>query len=184
MRRWRLSKIRVSVPTVIWITAIWVLLWGQVSPGNIVAGLLVGLSVQTFLPLPTVGYHGRIRPRRLANLISRFAFDLVVASFQVAWLALDPRHNTRSAIVGVGLRTESDLYLAIVGEIASLVPGSVVVEALRRNGMVYVHVLDLDRAGGVEAVRENILAIEKRVLQAIASDQELAAVGLQAGDAP
>ena len=56
-----------------------------------------------------------------------------------------------------------------------------VVEALRRNGVVYVHVLDLDRVGGVEAVRRNVLANEERVLKALASDEELEAAGLSVG---
>jgi len=86
-----------------------------------------------------------------------------------------------TAVVGVELRTESDLYLFITSEITTLVPGSVVVEALRRNGVIYVHVLDLEGVGGVEAVRRNVLAIEERVLRALASDEELASAGLSSG---
>lgn len=178
MSRWRISKVRVSVATVVWITFIWVLLWGRLSPGNVAAGVIVGLLIQTFLPLPRVGYHGRVRPRWVGHLLFRFVVDLVVASFQVAFLALDPRHIPHAAVVGVQMRSDSDLYLAIIGEIASLVPGSVVVEALRRNGMVYVHVLDLEAAGGVDGVRRNVLAIEERVLRAMGSDRELEAAGV------
>ena len=152
MSRWRLSRIRISIATVVWITTIWVLLWGEVSPGNIVAGLIVGVLIQALLPLPTVGYHGRIRPRWLVYLIYHFLVDIVIASFQVAFLALDFGHVPHTAVVGVELRTESDLYLFITSEITTLVPGSVVVEALRRNGVIYVHVLDLERVGGVDAV--------------------------------
>jgi multicomponent Na+:H+ antiporter subunit E len=96
----------------------------------------------------------------------------------VAFLALDPRRIPHAAVVGVQMRSDSDLYLAIIGEIASLVPGSVVVEALRRNGMIYVHVLDLEAAGGVEGVRRNVLAIEERVLRAMGSNRELEAAGV------
>jgi len=179
MSRWRISRVRVSIPTVVWITTIWVLLWGEVSPGNIVAGLVIGLTVQSLLPLPPVGYHGRIRPRWLAYLIIRFIMDLIVASFQVAFLALTPRHVPHTAVLRVELRTESDLYLFITSEIATLVPGSVIVEALRRNGVIYVHVLDLERVGGVESARKNVLAIEERVLKALASDEELASAGIE-----
>lgn len=181
MSRWRISRVRLSITAVVWITTIWVLLWGELSPGNIVAGVIIGVLVQSFLPLPTVGYHGRIRPRWLVYLIYRFLVDLVAASFQVAFLALNFRHVPHTAVVGVELRTESDLYLFITSEITTLVPGSVVVEALRRNGVIYVHVLDLEGVGGVEAVRRNVLAIEARVLKALASDEELASAGLSAG---
>lgn len=180
MSRWHPSRVRVSVPTVVWITAIWVLLWGEISAGNVLAGLTVGLLVQSFLPLPAVGYHGRVRPGRVGYLVFRFLVDLVAASLHVAFLAVDPRKHPRTAVVGVQLRTESDLYLFITSEIATLVPGSVVVEAVRRNGVIYVHVLDLDGVGGAEAVRRNVLAIEERVLRALASDEELSSAGLSA----
>lgn len=181
MSRWRISRVRPSIATVVWITIIWVLLWEDISPGNIVVGVLLGLLIQALLPLPTVGYHGKIRPRWLIYLIYRFIVDLFAASFQVAFLALNFRHVPHTAVVGVELRTESDLYLFLTSEITTLVPGSVVVEALRRNGVVYVHVLDLDRVGGVEAVRRNVLANEERVLKALASDEELEAAGLSVG---
>ncbi len=181
MSRWRISRIRVSIATVVWITMIWVLLWEDISPGTIAAGVVLGVTVQALLPLPTVGYHGRIRPRWLIYLIYRFVVDLFKASFQVAFLALNLRHVPHTAVVGVELRTESDLYLFITSEITTLVPGSVVVEALRRNGVIYVHVLDLEGVGGVEAVRRNVLAIEERVLKALASDEELASAGLSLG---
>jgi multicomponent Na+:H+ antiporter subunit E len=180
MSRWRISRVRVSVATVVWITLVWVFLWGEVSSGNILAGVLVGLVVQTLLPLPTVGYHGRIRIRSLAYLIYRFVVDLVVASFQVAFLALNRRHLPHPGVVKVQLRSSADLYVVIVSELASLVPGSVVVEGLRRNGVVYVHILDIEGSGGVEGVRQVILDIEKRVLMAMASDEELEAAGLRA----
>lgn len=60
----------------------------------------------------------------------------------------------------------------------SLVPGSLVVEAHRLTGMLYLHVLDLDRSGGVEAVRADVLAQEERLLRALASPQEQAAAGM------
>ena len=178
MSRWRISRVRVSVATVVWITIVWVFLWGEISSANILAGVLVGLVVQTLLPLPTVGYHGRIRPRWLFRLVYRFVVDLFVASFQVAFLALNRRHLPHSGVVRVRLRSSADLYVVVVSEIASLVPGSVVVEGLRQRGVVYVHILDLEGTGGVEGVRQMILDIEKRVLMAMASDQELEAVGL------
>lgn len=178
MSRWRLSRVRVSIATVVWITLVWVLLWGEVTVANVLTGALVGLVIQTLLPLPTVHYHGRLHVKGLVVLVARFAVDLFAASFQVARLALDPRRSPRGGVVRVQLRTASDLYIAIVAEITSLVPGSVAVEALRSNGMLYVHVLDMDGAGGPDQVRRDVLAIEERVFRALASDREREAAGL------
>ncbi|HEX6947743.1 MAG TPA: Na+/H+ antiporter subunit E [Acidimicrobiia bacterium] len=172
MRRPRFRKI--SWGTVFWVALLWVLLWGDIHPGNILAGALIGVVVQELLPLPRVPYSGRIHPWYLLKLVLRFFTDLIVASFQVAAIALDPRRLPRGAVIGVQTRSASDLYLTLTAQITTLVPGSVVVEAIRSNGMLYVHFIDVDFQGGVEGMRQGVLATEARVMRAIASDDELA----------
>lgn len=177
-RRVRLARARFSWVTVAWLTTVWVLLWGELSVGNVFSGAVIGAIVTAFLPLPAIGFHGKVRPLGVFRLVGRFIVDLTVASFQVAFLAFNPSHIPHGAVIGVHLRNESDLYLALTAVLSTLVPGTVVVEALRRNGMVYLHVLDLEMMGGSEKVRQDVLAIEERVLRALGSDQELEDAGL------
>ncbi|MFC6448525.1 Na+/H+ antiporter subunit E [Cellulomonas gelida] len=66
----------------------------------------------------------------------------------------------------------------MVAELCSLVPGSLVVEAHRLTGRLYLHVLDVEAAGGIEAARQAVLDQEERVLRAFGSDAELRAAGL------
>lgn len=160
------------------LTAVWVLLWGDLSVANVLGGAVVGVLVTTLLPLPPVDFHGKIRPLALLYLFVRFVYDLAVASVHVAILALDFRRVPRGAVVGVQLRNHSDLYLTITSELSTLTPGSLVIEAHRLTGMVYLHVLDIDAYGGAEKVREDTLALEERVLRAFASDAELEEAGL------
>ena len=160
------------------LTAVWVLLWGDLSVANVLGGAVVGVLVTTLLPLPPVDFHGKIRPLALLYLFVRFVYDLAVASVHVAILALDFRRVPRGAVVGVQLRNHSDLYLTITSELSTLTPGSLVIEAHRLTGMVYLHVLAIDAYGGAEKVREDTLALEERVLRAFASDAELEEAGL------
>ena len=118
------------------------------------------------------------RPVGIIKLFARFALDLVRASFEVSLIALRPGYQTRGAVIGVQLRSHSDLYLTLTAELASLVPGSLVVEAHRLTGKLYLHVLDVRQSGGIEAARQAVLDQEERVLRAFASDEELAAAGL------
>ncbi|MGH8928864.1 MAG: Na+/H+ antiporter subunit E [Acidimicrobiia bacterium] len=164
--------------SVLWLTALWVLLWGELSFGNVVAGLVIGTVAAVFFHLPSVDFHGRVRPLGALILIARFLADLVVASVQVAILALSPGRVPRGAVIRVHLRSESDLYLTLTAELSSLVPGSLVVEAFRQTGMLYVHILDVDAMGGIEKNRRHVLAVERRVLRALASDSELEHAGL------
>jgi multicomponent Na+:H+ antiporter subunit E len=163
---------------VIWLTAVWVLLWGDLSVGNVLAGALIGIAVTVGLTMAPIQFHGRLRPLGLVRLVVRFVFDLVRASFEVAAIALRPGYTPRGAVIGVQLRSHSDLYLTLTAELVSLVPGSLVVEAHRLTGTLYVHVLDVAWSGGIEAARHAVLDQEERLLRAVAADDELAAAGL------
>jgi multicomponent Na+:H+ antiporter subunit E len=174
-------RARVGWGTIVWLAVVWVLLWGDLSIGNVLTGLALAVLVTFGLRMQPIDFHGRVRPGRLVVLVARFVADLVRASFEVAAIALRPRYTPRGAVIGVQLRGHSDLYLTMTAELCSLVPGSLVVEAHRLTGMLYLHVLDVRQAGGVEAARAAVLAQEERVLRAFASDDELAAAGLSVG---
>lgn len=164
--------------TVAWLTVVWVMLWGDLSWGNLIAGVIIASLLITFMPLPSIATSGTVRPWPLLVLVSRFVADLVVASFQVSMQAFRFHHTPHGAVVGVRLRNPSDIYMTITAELSSLVPGSLVIEAHRLTGMLYLHVLDLDAAGGADKVRQDTLDLEARVLRAFASNEELKAAGL------
>lgn len=174
----RRRALRIKLAATVWLTAVWVLLWGDLSIANVLGGLAVALLATWSLPMPAIDYRGRIHLLGLAYLVHRFVVDLVVASVQVAVVALTPARVPHGAVLAVHLRSHSDLYLTLTAELCSLVPGSIVVEAHRVTGMLYVHVLDVDLAGGIEAAREHVLDTEARVMRALASDAELAEAGL------
>ena len=109
---------------VAWLTAVWVLLWGDLSVGNVLAGAVIGVAVCAGLRMAPLQFHGRVRPLGLARLVGRFVVDLVRASFEVAAIALRPGYTPRGAVIGVRLRSQSDLYLTLTAELCSLVPGS------------------------------------------------------------
>ncbi|HWS58421.1 MAG TPA: Na+/H+ antiporter subunit E [Actinotalea sp.] len=167
-----------SLVATVWLTAVWVLLWGNLALGTVLVGAVVAVAVTWALPLPPVDFAGRVHPISLLYLVYRFHVDLVVASAQVAALALTPGRVARSAVIRVQLRSDSDLYLTFTAQLCSLVPGSVVVEAHRTTGTLYVHVLDVELSGGVDRARRHVLDTEARILRALASPAELAAAGL------
>jgi len=105
--------------------------------------------------------------------------DIVVASVQVAAIAVR-RRPPRSAVLRIRLRSHSDVVLTLTAELVSVVPGSIVVEAHRLTGTLYVHVLDVDMAGGIESARRHVLAQEERVLRALAARAELEEAGVVA----
>ncbi len=177
----RLRLLTAQWPAFVVLTIIWVLLWGDLSWGNVLAGLGLAIFLVVAFPLPPVVSDGRFRLGPFLALAGRFLSDLVVASFKVAWMALRPAPPPHGAVVQVRLRNSQDVYLTVTAVLSTLVPGSLVIETQRSTGTLFLHVLDIEGSGGMDGVRRDILALEARVLRAFASDEVLARCGMPDG---
>ncbi|MEV4401975.1 Na+/H+ antiporter subunit E [Actinoplanes sp. NPDC049598] len=154
------------------LTLIWVLLWGSFTPLTVAGGAIVAVVVLTVFPLPSVTYAGRIHPLEVLRFAGRFVLDLVVASVQVSALAFRFGHVPRSAVIAVPLKVPSDLGLTLTALALSLVPGSLIVEADRDRGVLYVHVLGVRDAADADRFRRGVLDLERRIVQAFGSPAE------------
>lgn len=155
---------------VAWLTLVWVVLWGELSVWNVLTGALAGAVVCLVFPLPPLRMHLRVRPLHLIWLIVRFHYDVAAASVQVVLVTLRPRMKLTNAIVAVRLRTPSDFVLTVVGEMVSLIPGSIIVEAQRSTHTLFLHVLDVDDEAAVERFRTRVLEQERRLVRALGAD--------------
>lgn len=157
-----------QLPLLLWLVAVWMLLWGTFSLANAVNGLLLAILVTRLFPLPRVPHVGRLHPWGAVVLLARFVWDLIPATLQVAVYALRPGPPVRSAVLAVQMRSPDDLPLTLTAEMVSLTPGSSIIELDRDARVLYVHVLGLEDPAGAEAVRAEIRALEARVLRAVA----------------
>lgn len=166
-RRWRMSPW-----SILWLTVVWVMLWGEVTPTTVVGGAVVAGMVLVLFPVPHVLV--RLRPRLwgLIVLISRFSYDLVTASFQVSWLALRPGPPPGGVVMDMELVGDDELLQVLTGEMVTLVPGSVVIELDPATRVLTIHALDVRTRQEAEAVRRRIRAQEARVLRALHPDPE------------
>lgn len=157
-----------QLPLLLWLVAVWMLLWGTFTLANAVNGLLLAILVTRLFPLPHVPHVGRLHPWGAIVLLSRFVYDLIPATIEVAVYALRPGPPVRSAVIAVQMRSPDDLPLTLTAEMVSLTPGSSIIELDREARVLYVHVLGLEDPAGAEAVRADIRALEARVLRAVA----------------
>lgn len=161
-RRWRLSPW-----ALLWLTAVWVMLWGAVTPMTVVGGLVVAVSVLAIFPLPHVLMRLRPRPWPLAVLVGRFLYDLVTASVQVSWLATRPGPTVGGVLMDMELLGDDELLQVLTAEMLTLVPGSVVVELDPSTRVLTFHALDVRTRQEAEAMRSRVRAQEERVLRAL-----------------
>lgn len=147
---------------------VWVMLWGDISLGTVVAGALLGMLVLVVFPMPQVSLGLRIRPWPFLILTTRFLWDIVTASVQVAYQVTAPWVHPRSHFLKVQLTTTHDLFRTLNAEMCSLVPGTLVVDVDPETGILLLHVLDADDAG-LKRMEQHVLAQERRLLRALAA---------------
>ncbi len=163
-----MRRLRRHPVLLVWLTAVWVGLWGSVTSANVLGGLLVAVVLVAALPLPEGTDQNDVRPLALLRFVGFFAVDLVRASLQVALLVVRPHPQLRQAVVAVPVRGASDRLLTLLANTISLTPGTLTLEVDRQRSTLYVHVLDVGpKPQAVERVRSDILRLERLAILAI-----------------
>lgn len=169
------ARLATRLPVIAGLTVVWALLWGAFTPLVLVGGALVALLVTSVFPFPAVPRTGRFRPWPAVVLVVVFLVEMLVASVQVAWIAIRPAAPPRSAVIRVDMVTRSELLLTLTVELVSLVPGSLLIELDSEHGHAWLHLLDGSTPAKIEQARARALAQERRVIAALGSDAELTA---------
>lgn len=165
-----------QLPLLLGLVVLWAVLWGTLTWLTILTGIIVAIVVTRVFYLPPAELSGRINPWYVLVFLAHFLLDVAVASFTVAYQALNPRPIPRSSVIGIQLRTRSDLIMTLDSIAMSLVPGSLVVEADRERGILYLHTFATRTSADVEAMRRKVLVVEARIVRAIGSKEDLARV--------
>ena len=173
------STLRQEIPLLIGMMLVWGALWQDFAIGNLVFGLLISLLLVRVFRLPPIILSGRFNIWRAVVFVGAFLRDVTLASFEVMFLAVFRGPRTKSAVITVTLRTESDLLVTFVGHVLTLVPGSYVVEVDRRSSTLYLHVLNVNDQADVEKARATVLLIEERLIRMMGTTEELAALNAE-----
>ncbi len=177
---WRHSWLR-RVPLVLWLTVVWLLLWGTLEVSTVVYGVLVALLVVLIFPVPAIRTELVARPGSLLRLLAYLVADLLVSTVRVSWQALRYGPSTPATIVAVSMRSDSDHLIAMAASAVSLAPGKFVMQIDRPNRICYVYAIGQTESD-VDTVRHDMLHLERLVVNAVgARDQveRVAARGME-----
>lgn len=155
---------------VLWLTLVWVGLWGSLTAANVLGGLAVAVVLVLALPLSEVHQRDDVSAPALLRFVAHFAADLVRSSLQVALLVLHPRTQLRQAVLAVPVSHASDRLLTLLANAISLTPGTLTLEVDRPRSTLYVHVIDVGEGPqALERVRASILKVENLAVRAVGS---------------
>jgi multicomponent Na+:H+ antiporter subunit E len=140
---------------------VWTFLTGSVTPDTLVEGFAIGYLV-LWLARPLYGTTSYFR--KLRQAVSFFLFflqELVIATFRVAYVVVNPRLSMRPAIVAIPLDVKTNAEITLLANLITLTPGSLALDISEDRRVMYVHVMDVD---DVDAYRQEIKqGFERRI---------------------
>lgn len=163
----------IELPLIVWLVLVWGALWEDFSPANLVFGLILSVAIVRTFRLPPVRLSGRFDIPRALSFLLWFVWQVVKGSFITLWVALKQGPRVHNAVVEVPLRTREDLMITAIGHVASLIPGSLVLDVDRRHGTLYLHVLNVKDAKDADRFRADVLEIERRLIFVMGTREEI-----------
>jgi multicomponent Na+:H+ antiporter subunit E len=150
------------------LTALWVLLWGELSVANVVSGFAVAAVLLVVFPMGhRPGWVWRpIRVVALARLAAHVLGQLAVSNAVVAREILTRGSNVRTAVVACRLSSRAESAMTLVANIVALSPGLMTVDVRSDPPTIYVHVLHFHSAADT---RRRIARLERLVVKAVRS---------------
>ena len=145
---------------------LWLLLVNQLSAGQIILGALLGWLI----PFATSGFWPdpiRIhQPLTLLRYLVVFIYDIVLGSFQVAYLILRGPTHLRPAFIRIPLVLKTDLAISLLANTISLTPGTVSAWLSEDRRTLIVHTLDTsDAAALVAEIKQRYEAPLKQIFE-------------------
>lgn len=152
------------VARVVWLVAVWVALWGDVSVANILSGL--ALAVMLLIVFPIRGEKRRgmfFRPVATARLAWYFVRQLVSSNLALTRSVTSRSDRLRTGVIAVPLVCDSDGLITVLHHLIALTPGTTVIEVERDPAQIFVHILELD---DIDAARAELAHLERLVIEA------------------
>jgi len=175
----RVARVRPRVIEIVWLTLVWVLLWGTFTPLSVVGGVVVSVAVIGAFRFPPAEAHLPVRPLRLIGLVGYLVYDMVVSGAEVSWQVLRYGPAARGAVFEVPLLSSSDRVVTVIANALSLSPGAMALQIDHAHGLWFVYALGPRDAAGVERNRRRSMDMQRRVLAALGTPAELAAAEAQ-----
>lgn len=166
----------VEIPLIVWLMVVWAVLWGELSAKNLLVGLVLSVLVTRLLALPPVQLSTRFNLWHAITLFVTFVWQVIRSSFQVMAVVILQGPRAESAIVGVPMRSHSDLIMTASGNTTGLIPGSVLLEVDRSSAVLYFHVLDVHDEDDMQHFRDSVHNTEAAWIRMMGSPEDYAAL--------
>ncbi|HTN69439.1 MAG TPA: Na+/H+ antiporter subunit E [Dysgonamonadaceae bacterium] len=101
----------------------------------------------------------------LGELIVFFLWELIKASFQVAYEVIRLHQNMQPGIVAVPLDTKTDLQITIFSSLVTLTPGTLSLDLSADKSHLFVHAMYIEEGDSAALANELKNGFERRVIR-------------------
>src|SRR5690554_668520 len=167
-------SVRRQLPMQLALVILWIFLWGDFDWSTIGMAVIVSIAIPAIFYLPPIESTGRFNPFWTAWFVIHLLYDITRSSLLVAAQAMGIAYSPQQAIIGVKMRTRSDLILTATAEASTLVPGTMALDADREHGELFLHLFSVHSDEDIEKARKTLLATEARLIMAFGSKRDIA----------
>lgn len=156
----------------------WMFLWGDVGVGPVIGGTLVVVALYVVFPSSRASFpRVVVHPFAVARLFAYFVRQLVVSNALLTRELLRRRNSICTRVVEIPMRTSVPSLLTMVTNLASLSPGTIVVDADESAPgtppTLVVHVLVFGDLDDPEAAIRSVHALEERCVLAFGTNDAI-----------
>ncbi|HOT80353.1 MAG TPA: Na+/H+ antiporter subunit E [Microthrixaceae bacterium] len=156
----------------------WMFLWGDVGVGPVIGGTLVVVTLYVVFPSSRASFpRVVVHPFAVARLFAYFVRQLVVSNALLTRELLRRRNSICTRVVEIPMRTSVPSLLTMVTNLASLSPGTIVVDADElapgTPPTLVVHVLMFGDLDDPEAAVRSVHALEERCVLAFGTNDAI-----------
>lgn len=142
---------------------VWMLLHDQWNPESFIIGYFIGLLfifvLRRFFPHPF--YLKKLWA--FIHLFHLFNVELIKSTFVVARQVTRPRLNIEPGIFKVKTDLTKDWEITLLSKLITLTPGSVVMEVIPSEGILYIHAMDASEFES--SIMETKRVFEKAIME-------------------
>ncbi|UYG04811.1 Na+/H+ antiporter subunit E [Halomonas sp. LR3S48] len=141
----------------------WVVLTGDFSGRNLLAGLTFGYLVLALIQpqVPALAGYAQRLPR-LIRFVGFFFKELLLANLKVAFDVVTPPWYMKPGVIAMPLKARSEFEIALVANLISLTPGTLSLDVSDDRRVLYIHAMFLDDEA---ELRRNLAELERRALE-------------------
>lgn len=145
------------------IACVWMLLHDQWNPESFIVGYLIGLlfifGLRRFFPTT---FYGK-RLWAILHLFYLFNLELFKSTIVVARQVTRPKLNVEPGIFKVKTTLTKDWEITLLSMLITLTPGSVVMEVIPNEGILYIHAMDATEFKG--SIMDSKRIFEKAIME-------------------